>query len=72
MYEFYMKIKASFYCEYRSALLAAVFFLNFCMFIFIGDSTSCRLQRGRESQEEEGAGKKEGHIQETNSSTWKK
>ena len=67
MDEFYMKIKVSFCCEYRSALLAAVFFLNFCMFIFIGGSTSCR----RESQEEEGAGKKEGHSQETNSSTWK-
>ena len=67
MDEFYMKIKASFYCEYRSALLAAVFFLNFCMFIFIGGSvtTSCR------SREEEGGGKKEGHSQETNSSTWK-
>ena len=65
MDEFYMKIKASFCCEYRSALLAAVFFLNFYMFIFIGGSTSCR------SREEEGGGKKEGHSQETNSSMWK-
>ena len=72
MDDFYMKIKVFSCCEYRSVLLVVVFFLNFCMFIFIGDSTSCRSQRGRESQEEEGAGKKEGHIQETNSSTWKK
>ena len=60
-----MKIKASFCCEYRSALLAAVFFLNFCMFIFIGASVT------PSSREEEGVGKKEGHSQETNSSTWK-
>ena len=69
MDDFYIKITAFSCCEYRSALFVVVFFFNFCMFIFIGAAPSGR--GGRESQEQEGAGKKEGHTQETSSSTWK-
>ena len=60
MDDFYMKIKVFSCCEYRSVLLVVVFFLNFCMFIFIGAAPSDRGER--ESQEEEGAGKKEGYT----------
>ena len=60
MDDFYMKIKVFSCCEYRSVLLVVVFFLNFCMFIFIGSASSDRGEQ--ESQEEEGAGKKEGYT----------